>query len=307
MFKVKKMQINMKIKLGIAPIAWSNDDMPELGGDTPIETCLMEAKTAGFNGIELGGKFPRNPGTIKYLLNKFNIFLPGGWYRSKLRERSIDDEWQAMQDQIDLLKLVKASVFIFADQTESIQSDQNIPLSQRPKLEDREWNEFCKKISEISKRLADIGLPMSYHEHMGTIIQSEEDINRLLDNTNDETFLLYDTGHIMFAQGDYESILKKYVSRINHIHCKNIRKNVLEKSLSEDLSFRDAFLEGVFTVPGDGCIDYNPLFKILFRNNYSKWLIVEAEQNPKKANPLEYAKKGYNYLTKTLTEVGYKI
>ena len=148
---------------------------------------------------------------------------------------------------------------------------------------------------------------MSYHEHMGTIIQSEEDINRLLDNTNDETFLLYDTGHIMFAQGDYESILKKYVSRINHIHCKNIRKNVLEKSLSEDLSFRDAFLEGVFTVPGDGCIDYNPLFKILFKNNYSKWVIVEAEQDPKKANPLEYAKIGYNYLTKVLTEVGYKI
>jgi inosose dehydratase len=111
----------------------------------------------------------------------------------------------------------------------------------------------------------------------------------------------------MFAQGDYESILKKYVSRINHIHCKDIRKNVLEKSFSEDLSFKDAFLEGVFTVPGDGCIDYNPLFKILFRNNYSKWLIVEAEQNPKKANPLEYAKIGYDYLTKILTEVGYKI
>ena len=297
----------MNINLGIAPIAWSNDDMPELGGDTPIETCLFEVQSVGYSGIELGGKFPRNSGTVKYLLNKFNLNLPGGWYRSKLRERSIDDEWQAMQDQIDLLKLVKASVFIFADQTESIQSDQNIPLSQRPKLEDREWNEFCKKISEISKRLADIGLPMSYHEHMGTIIQSEEDINRLLDNTNDETFLLYDTGHIMFAQGDYESILKKYVSRINHIHCKDIRKNVLEKSLSEDLSFRDAFLEGVFTVPGDGCIDYNPLFKILFRNNYSKWVIVEAEQDPKKANPLEYAKIGYNYLTKVLTEVGYKI
>ena len=297
----------MNINLGIAPIAWSNDDMPELGGDTPIETCLFEVQSVGYSGIELGGKFPRNSGTVKYLLNKFNLNLPGGWYSSRLRERSIDEEWEAMQDQINLLKLVKASVFIFAEKTESIQSDQSRPLSQRPKLEDREWNEFCKKISEISKRLADIGLPMSYHEHMGTIIQSEEDINRLLDNTNDETFLLYDTGHIMFAQGDYESILKKYVSRINHIHCKDIRKNVLEKSLSEDLSFRDAFLEGVFTVPGDGCIDYNPLFKILFRNNYSKWVIVEAEQNPKKANPLKYAKIGYNYLTKTLTEIGYKI
>ena len=147
---------------------------------------------------------------------------------------------------------------------------------------------------------------MSYHAHMGTIIQSEEDIDKLLDNTNDETFLLYDTGHILFAQGDYEKILKKYINRINHIHCKDIRKNILEISLSKDISFTNAFLEGVFTVPGDGCINYKPLFEILYNNHYSKWLVVEAEQDPKKANPLEYAQIGYNYLTKVLSEAGYK-
>jgi len=297
----------MKINLGIAPIAWSNDDMPNLGGDTPIETCLFEARSAGFKGIELGGKFPRNPGTIKYLLNKFNLELPGGWYGAHLKERSVEEEWQAMQNQIELYKLINSSVFIFADVSGSIQGEPKIPLSKRPKLKDNEWGVYCNKISEIAKRLSDIGLPMSYHEHMGTIIQSEQDICRLLDNTDDKTSLLFDTGHIFFAKGDYDSILKKYVSRVNHVHCKDIRKEILNGSLSNDLSFRDSFLEGVFTVPGDGYINYKPLFETLYDNKYSKWLIVEAEQDPKKANPLKFAKIGYKYLNKILTEVGYQI
>ena len=297
----------MRINLGIAPIAWSNDDMPDLGGDTPIETCLYEAKSAGFSGIELGGKFPRNPGIIKYLLNKFKLELPGGWYGAHLNERSIEEEWQAMQNQIELYKLINSSIFIFADISGSIQGDPEIPLSNRPKLKHNEWGNYCNKISEIAKRLSDIGLPMSYHEHMGTIIQSEQDVDRLLENTNDKTYLLFDTGHVLFAQGDYQSMLKKYVSRINHVHCKDIRKKILEKSLLENLSFRDSFLEGVFTVPGDGCIDYKPLLKIIYENKYNQWLVVEAEQDPKKANPLKYAKIGYNYLTKVLTEVGYKV
>ena len=297
----------MKINLGIAPIAWSNDDMPDLGGDTPIETCLFEARSAGFRGIELGGKFPRNPGTIKYLLNKFNLEMPGGWYGAHLNERSVEEEWQAMQNQIELHKLINSSVFIFADVSGSIQGEPIIPLSKRPILKDNEWDDYCNKISEISKRLSDIGLPMSYHEHMGTIIQSEQDVYRLLDNTDDKTSLLFDTGHILFAEGDYESILKKYVSRVNHVHCKDIRKEILNRSLSNDSSFRDSFLEGVFTVPGDGCINYKPLFKTLYDNKYSQWLIVEAEQDPKKANPLEYAKIGHEYLNRILTEVGYQI
>ena len=297
----------MKINLGIAPIAWSNDDMPDLGGDTPIETCLFEARSAGFRGIELGGKFPRNPGTIKYLLNKFNLEMPGGWYGAHLNERSVEEEWQAMQNQIELHKLINSSVFIFADVSGSIQGEPIIPLSKRPILKDNEWDDYCNKISEISKRLSDIGLPMSYHEHMGTIIQSEQDVYRLLDNTDDKTSLLFDTGHIFFAKGDYESILKKYVSRVNHVHCKDIRKEILNRSLSNDSSFRDSFLEGVFTVPGDGCINYKPLFETLHDNKYSKWLIVEAEQDPKKANPLKYAKIGYKYLNRMLTEVGYQV
>ena len=156
----------MLIKLGIAPIAWSNDDMPELGGDTPIETCLEEAKKAGFIGIELGGKFPRNPGIIKFLLKKYNLRMPGGWYGALLKERSVDEEWSAMQDHINLLKLVGSDVFIFADVSGSIQGNGIAALSTRPKINDNEWKNYGDKISEISNRLDDIGIPMSYHEHM---------------------------------------------------------------------------------------------------------------------------------------------
>ena len=296
----------MLIKLGIAPIAWSNDDMPELGGDTPIETCLEEAKEAGFTGIELGGKFPRNPGTIKFLLNKYNLKMPGGWYGSFLRNRSVEEEWSAMQDHISLLKYVDSEVFVFADISESIQSRGSISLSKRPQLEINEWKNYCKKLSEISNRLNEEGIPMSYHAHMGTIIQSEEDVDRIMNETNDKTFLLYDTGHLLFAQSNYELILEKYISRINHVHCKDIRKNILNASLKNNLSFRNSFLDGVFTVPGDGCIDYKPLLQILKKNEYNKWLIIEAEQDPKKANPFQYAKIGNNYLLNVINEVGYK-
>ena len=219
----------MKIKIGIAPIAWSNDDMPELGGDTPIEICLDEAKKAGFSGIELGGKFPRNPGIINYLLNKFQLKMPGGWYGAQLRNRSIDEEWSAMQDHLNLLKIVKGDIFVFADVSGSIQGDESRSLSSRPTLEKDEWDDYCNKISEISNRLFNEGIPMSYHQHMGTIIQSEEDVDRFIDKTNDKTYLLYDTGHMLFAQTNYERILKNYIDRINHIHCKDIRKNILKK------------------------------------------------------------------------------
>ena len=297
----------MKIKLGIAPIAWSNDDMPELGGDTPIEQCLEEASSAGFTGIELGGKFPRNPGITNFLLNKYKLKMPGGWYGSLLRTRSAEDEWVAMQDHLNLLKLVNADVFVFADVSGSIQGDQTKRLSTRPTMEDDEFVEYCKKINDISNRLSDEGIPMSYHEHMGTIIQTENDVDRFMNNTNQNTFLLYDTGHLLFAEANYERVLTNYISKINHVHCKDIRQNILENSLKNDLSFRESFLDGVFTVPGDGCIDYEPLFEILYQNNYDKWLIIEAEQDPKKANPLEYAKIGFTYLSSTLKKVDYEL
>ena len=290
----------MSVKLGIAPIAWSNDDMPELGGETSLDQCLDEASQAGFIGIESGGKFPKTSKELLPKLNKYNLNLCSGWYGGNLRQNSTDEEKQLIRGQLDLFKDCNAPCIVFAEVSGSIQGDPNRKLSTRPQMDNDEWNSFCNKLSEMGKFLEDEGMPLAYHHHMGTVIETQEDTIRLLENTDDSVKLTLDTGHMLFAQGNSKKILENFSSRVIHIHCKDIRKNVLENSLKNDLSFRGAFLEGAFTVPGDGCIDYKPLFDILKTINYSGWLVVEAEQDPAKANPFQYAKIGYKYLTETL-------
>ena len=174
-------------------------------------------------------------------------------------------------------------------------------------MDNQEWTNFCKKISEIGKYLEDQGMPLAYHHHMGTVIESQKDTERLLENTSDQVKLILDTGHMLFAGGDSMDVAEKFKERIIHIHCKDMRKKILDKSLKEDLSFRQAFLEGAFTVPGDGCIDYEPLLKFLKINQYNGWLVVEAEQDPAKSNPLEFAKIGYNYLSNICKNVDLEI
>ena len=297
----------MSVKLGIAPIAWSNDDMPELGGDTSLETCLSEARQAGFTGIESGGKFPKTSKELIPILEKFNISLCSGWYGANLLKRSVKEEMENIQDQLNLFKDCKAPCIIFAEITDSIQGDEGKPLSKRPILKNEDWINYCKKISEVGKRLEDQQMPLAYHHHMGTVIQSHDDTARLMEETNDSVKLVIDTGHMLFAGGDSLKIIKDFKEKIIHVHCKDMRENVLRKSLKDDLSFRHSFLEGAFTVPGDGCIDYKPILEELKKNNYNGWLVVEAEQDPKKANPFEYAKKGYSYLSKTAKDSGFVI
>ena len=297
----------MSVKLGIAPIAWSNDDMPELGGDTSLETCLSEAREAGFTGIESGGKFPKTSKDLLPILNKHNIKLCSGWYGANLLKRSVKEEMENIRAQLDLFKDCNAPCIVFAEVTDSIQADEKKPLSKRPKLDKDDWKKFCEKINEVGKRLDGENMPLAYHHHMGTVIQSHEDTERLMNETNDTVKLTIDTGHMLFAGGNSLKIIKNFKEKIVHVHCKDMREKVLNKSLSEDLSFRHAFLEGAFTVPGDGCIDYKPIFNELVKNHYEGWLVVEAEQDPKKANPFEYAKIGFNYLKKTLSECGLEI
>jgi inosose dehydratase len=294
----------MSVKLGIAPIAWSNDDMPELGGDTPLEQCLSEASEAGFIGIESGGKFPKKSEELLPLLEKYKLNLCSGWYGANLRKNSVKEEIEVIQEQLKLFKDCNAPCMVFAEVSGSIQGDPKRKLSSRPQMNNDEWKSFNDKLSDMGKYLEDQGMPLAYHHHMGTVIETEDDTIRLLENTNDSVKLTLDTGHMLFAKGNSKKILENFSERLIHMHCKDIRKNVLEKSLKQDLSFRGAFLEGAFTVPGDGCIDYKPLFDILKKKNYSGWLVVEAEQDPSKANPFEFAKIGYSYLTKTLDKSG---
>ena len=297
----------MSIKLGIAPIAWSNDDMPELGGETTLEQCLSEASRAGFTGIESGGKFPKNSKELIPKLKKENLQLCSGWYGASLLKNSPKEEYALMREQMNLFKDCKSPCMVFAEITNSIQGDPKTPLSKKPKLSKDEWKLLIARINEISKMMINEGMPLAYHHHMGTVIETESETRRLIENTKDDVKLLIDTGHMLFAGGDSIKLTEDFIDRIVHVHCKDIRKNVLEKSLKNDSTFRQAFLDGAFTVPGDGCIDYKPFLTVLKKKNYQGWLVVEAEQDPAKANPFEYAKIGYNYLSKTAKECGFNI
>ena len=297
----------MSIKLGISPIAWSNDDMPELGGETALEQCLSEANRAGFTGIESGGKFPKDSKELLPKLEKENLKLCSGWYGAQLLKNSPKEEFSLMRSQLDLFKDCDAPCMVFAEITNSVQGDPKTPLSQRPKLSKDDWSKLTLRMNEIGKMMFDEGMPIAYHHHMGTVIETENETSRLMESTNDYVKLLVDTGHMLFAQGNSIKLAEDFSERLIHVHCKDIRKEVLEKSLKEDSTFRKAFLDGAFTVPGDGCIDYEPFLKVLFKKNYKGWLVVEAEQDPAKANPFEYAKIGYNYLSKKAKKCGFEI
>ena len=297
----------MSIKLGIAPIAWSNDDMPELGGETTLEQCLSEASKAGFTGIESGGKFPKNSKELIPKLEKENLQLCSGWYGATLLKNTPKEEFELMREQMDLFKDCKSPCMVFAEVTNSVQGDPKTPLSKKPKLSENEWKLLISRINEISKMMIDENMPLAYHHHMGTVIETEDETRRLIESTSDSVKLLIDTGHMLFAGGNSIKLTEDFIERIIHVHCKDIRKNVLEKSLKNDSTFRQAFLDGAFTVPGDGCIDYKPFLKVLKNRNYEGWLVVEAEQDPAKANPFEYAKIGYKYLSKTAKECGFNI
>ena len=297
----------MSIKLGVAPIAWSNDDMPELGAETTLEQCLSEASLAGFTGIESGGKFPKKSEELLPKLEKEKLELCSGWYGAQLLNNNAKKEFSLMKNQLQLFKDCKSPCMVFAEITNSIQGDPNTPLSKKPKLSKDDWNKLISRINEISKMMADEGMPLAYHHHMGTVIETEDETKRLMESTIDTVKLLIDTGHMLFAQGNAINLVKNFSEKLIHVHCKDIRKDVLDKSLKNDSTFRQAFLDGAFTVPGDGCIDYKPFLKLLKDKKYSGWLVVEAEQDPIKANPFKYAKIGYNYLSKTAKECGFEI
>ncbi|MGB0941038.1 MAG: myo-inosose-2 dehydratase [Marinomonas sp.] len=293
-----------KIKIGINPLTWTNDDLPSLGADTPLSVCLSEAKLAGFAGIELGNKFPRQADVLGPILEEHKIELVSGWYSAKLMERSVDDEIEALQEHLNLLKALGSNVMVFAEVTHCIHGDQAAPLSQRPKMTQVQWQEYVGKITQVADYLAEQGVKLAYHHHMGTVVETADEVDFLMKNTGKNVGLLLDTGHITFAGGDALAMAKKHAERIVHVHCKDIRPNVLKDNLNRDSAFLNAVLEGVYTVPGDGSIDYLPIFETLKTVGYEGWIVLEAEQDPAIAHPLTYATKGYEYLETNLKAAG---
>jgi len=284
----------MAVRIGANPIGWSNDDLRELGGQIPLETCLAEARAAGFVGMELGHKFPREAQALRQVLAQNDLALVSGWYSSSLLTRSAAAEVEALEPHLSLLEALGAEVLILAETSGAIHGDRARPLSARPRLADDDWPEFGRRLTEVADAVAARGLNLVYHHHMGTVVEDADEIAALMSATGPAVKLLLDTGHATFAGADPVALAQRYAGRIGHVHCKDVRGPVLQLARAEDWSFLDAVVAGVFTVPGDGSIDFRQVLAQL--PGYDGWLVVEAEQDPDKAPPAAYAKLGYDNL-----------
>ena len=292
----------MTVRIGINPLTWTIDDLPEVGGETSLATCLAEARAAGFEGVELGCKFPRTAPELEAALAPHGLALVSGWYSTNLLLRDPAAEFEAMRPHRELLAALGCDVVVVAETTRCIHGDRGTRLSQRPVLAPGDWPRFAKRLEELGARLTDFGLRLAYHHHMGTVVQSEDEVDRLMGSCGDSVSLLLDTGHLTFAGGDPARAATRHAERIAHVHCKDIRQPVLARSLNRDSSFLGAVLDGVFTVPGDGSIDYRAVLAPLARAGYRGWLVVEAEQDPAVAPSAEYARLGYRNLRRFADE-----
>jgi len=290
------------VRIGANPICWSNDDMQELGDNISLETCLKEASGVGFQGMEMGHKFPRQAAALKAALSPFGLAFVSGWYSSELLVRDAQAELAALRPHLDLLKAMGCTALVFAETSNAIHSDKAKPLSQRPVMPAGGWRQFGQRMTEVAAATLAEGVRLTYHHHMGTVVQSEADIDAFMAATGPEVNLLLDTGHATFAGADPVALARRYRGRIGHVHTKDVRPKVMAESLARDWSFLEGVLAGVFTVPGDGMIDFAAVFREL--RGYAGWVVLEAEQDPEKANPLVYTTKGYTHLVRVLGETG---
>jgi inosose dehydratase len=286
------------IRLGIHPNAWTNDDLPELGGEIPFEQCVSEMALAGYVGSEIGNKYPQDPKVLNKALGLRGLTICNAWFSAFLTTKPYGEVEKEFIKCRDYLYEVGARVIGTAEQGHSIQTRQDLPiLEAKPYFTDEEWRKLCEGLNKLSKLAAEKGMVLTYHHHMGTGVQTAAEIDRLLENTDSTLLgLLYDTGHLVFSGEDYLAVLDKWVSRIWHVHLKDMRPAIYEQAIKGKWSFIKAIKEGVFTVPGDGCVDFTPIFDRLKKAGYSGWWVVEAEQDPAKANSLEYAIKARRYI-----------
>ena len=284
-------------RTGIAPINWSNEDKPELGASISLDQCLREIQEAGYSGTEPGYKFPETPDTMNQILKKYNLRLASSWFSTFFADhQSHSQQLHLLEQKLKFLKACGARCINLAECTRAIHGDQTRLLSDKPELTNAEWDRFLEGMDKASVLCEKYDILLTYHQHMGTVIQNEDELTRLLANTNPKTIgLCLDTGHLMYAGMDSYEIYCLYQHRVWHVHLKDLRNDVF-KSVGQNTSFLDAVLKGIFTVPGDGLIDFVPLVSRLQKDRYKGWIIVEAEQDPERANPLDYAKTGMNYL-----------
>jgi inosose dehydratase len=294
------------ILFGTNPIAWANDDDQTLGAHIPTEQILSEAHDIGFDGIENGHRWPEEPEALKTLLGSHGLAFVSGWYSLNLLDRSVEDEKKAIQPHLDKLKHNGCEVCIVCETSNSIQGSDTVGLNNKPVLPDDQWATFGAQVEEIGKYCADQGIKMVYHFHMGTIVQTPAEIDKLMASTGPNTYMLFDTGHCYFGGGNPAAVLEKYIDRVAHFHAKNVRSDVMNDVFTNNRTFMDGVRAGVFTVPGDmdGGVDFGPCLKLLAQANYSGWIVIEAEQDPVVRNPFEYQSLGLKTLKTLSKDVG---
>lgn len=292
------MTSTFKVKIGINPISWCNDDLPSLGGETTLDTILREGSEIGYQGFELGNKFPRTAPELKAVLAPYGVECVSGWYSGQLAERSVEEEIASVENHLRLLVESGCQVMVYGEVAGSIQGQIDTPLYKRPTFtSDEAWQQYADKLNRFGRHLQSRGIKLAYHHHMGAYVEHPSDVDKLMALTGPEVGLLFDAGHMFFAGGDPLTELNKHIDRVVHVHCKDVRAEVTRRARNGNWSFLQSVLNGAFTVPGDGDIQFGPILARLAQHGYQGWLVVEAEQDPTIAPSYEYAQKGFNTLS----------
>jgi inosose dehydratase len=297
----------MKAKLGMSPIAWWNDDLPELSDDVSLEECLRQSRSAGFTGMEKGRRFPDDPDIMLPILKAADVTLCGGWFSGTLVDEDLAANKDRIAPMIELFKAVNAPCIVYGEVGRSIQGKRDVPLAQKPRLSADEMKTYARKVTEFGEWCADEGMPLSYHHHMAAVVETEPELDAFMAASGPGIPLLLDAGHLAFAGGDVLRAIDNHHGRITHVHVKDIRRAVIDGLDRTRQSFLDAVALGAFTVPGDGSLDFAAIVQRFADYGYEGWFVVEAEQDPKKNPPLKMAQVGHKELMRVMTAAGYTV
>jgi inosose dehydratase len=294
-----------KVPLGITPTLWWNDDFISIDNGIKFEQCVSEMALAGFEGCSIGHKYPTDPAVLTAELELRGLRVSEPWVSTYFTIGMERQTLTLFRRQMDFLEQVGGTDMVVAEFGQAVNPLSLPVFLDRPKFNEQQWDTLCTGMNELGKMAKERGMRLCYHPHMGTGVMIQDEIDRLMKGTDEDlVHLLFDSGHLEFAGVSALCIAKQYGRRIKHIHLKNVRRPIVDIARDQNYSFQDAVEAGVFTVPGDpaGAIDFPPIFQALAAANFEGWLVIEAEQDPKKANPLFYAKMARDFLRK---ELGY--
>ncbi|CVI59647.1 myo-inosose-2 dehydratase [Agrobacterium leguminum] len=295
----------MKARLGIAPIAWWNDDLAELSDDVSLQECLRQASEAGFTGMETGRRFPMDMAELGPILDRYGISVCGGWFSGLLLDGDIEAEKDRIAQQMEFFIAAGAPCIVYGETARSIQGVRSAPLASKPRLDEAGMAAYGRKMSDFSDWCAAKGMPISYHHHMAAIVETEPELDLFMKHSS--VPLLFDAGHMAFAGGDVMRVIENHHARITHVHTKDILRDVVAGLDRSRESFLDAVIKGAFTVPGDGSLDFGAIVKALASKGYEGWFVVEAEQDPIRNPPLDMARKGHRELLRVMDAAGYEV